>query len=173
MSDVPPLIHLGTVTGTHGILGGLRVRTFSGEYEVLASLKTLFLKRADGEMKLFDVYSVRGQGRHAVLALKGFDTIDQAAGLAGSAIYIERKQLPPLEEGEHYWCDIIGMTVLLEDGTVLGQVTSIIPTGSNDVYVVKMGKREVLVPAIESVILDIDTATGTMRVNLLEGLLDE
>lgn len=172
MSDTRSLIHLGTVTGTHGIKGGLRVRTFSGEYETLSALTTLFLQKGNGVVERVDVSSVRGQGKNVVLALKDRSSIEQVAEFIGSGIFAERSQLPTLSDGEYYWYDLIGMTVLLEDGTSLGTVTDIIQTGSNDVYVVSDGDREVLIPAIEDVVLDIDTKAGMMRVNLLEGLLE-
>jgi 16S rRNA processing protein RimM len=94
------------------------------------------------------------------------------AGLVGSQLLVDRNQLPPLPDGEYYWCDLLGMTVVLDDGSPLGEITDIIATGSNDVYVVKSGEREVLVPAIEDVVLNIDPVAGEMRVALLEGLLD-
>lgn len=173
MSDTRSLIHLGTVAGTHGIKGGLRVRTFSGEYETLSALKTLFLQKGNGVVERLDVSSVRGQGKNAVLALKDRSSIEQVVEFIGAGIFAERSQLPPLPDGEYYWCDLIGMAVLLEDGTSLGEITSIIQTGSNDVYVVEDGSREVLIPAIEDVVVDIDPEARVMRVSLLEGLLEQ
>jgi 16S rRNA processing protein RimM len=172
MSGQRRQLRLGTVAGTHGIRGGLRVRTFSGEYDVLVSIETVRLLKPDGTSAQMEVASVRPHGRQAVLTFKGLDSINLVTGLVGSELWVDREQLPPLPEGEYYWCDLIGMTVLLEDGRRLGEIASIIPTGSNDVYVVDTGEREVLVPAIEDVVLNIDPAAGSMRVALLEGLLD-
>jgi 16S rRNA processing protein RimM len=78
--------------------------------------------------------------------------------------------LPGLEVNTYYWEDIIGLSVYAEDGVFLGRVESIIQTGSNDVYVVKDGKSEILVPAMESVVLKIDLDQKRMKVNLPEGL---
>jgi len=82
--------------------------------------------------------------------------------------------LPELEEDTHYWFDIIGLSVFLKDNTFIGNVTSVIPTGSNDVYVVKDPDKnktqEILIPAIESVVLEIDLKNGRMSVDLPEGL---
>lgn len=172
MSEQQRQLHLGTVTGTHGIRGGLRVRTFSGEYDVLASLETVRLLKSNGVPALLHMASIRHHGRQAVVTFKGLDSINLVSDLVGAEIYVDRADLPPLPDGEYYWCDLIGMTVLLEDGSRLGEIASIIPTGSNDVYVVNTEGGEVLVPAIEDVVQSIDPAAGLMRVTLLEGLLD-
>jgi 16S rRNA processing protein RimM len=75
-----------------------------------------------------------------------------------------------LPEGEYYWHDIIGLDVYSEEGTYIGIVESVFPTGSNDVYVCRGEKREILLPAIADVIRKIDVNQGVMTVKLLEGL---
>ena len=86
----------------------------------------------------------------------------------------ERVALPELEEGSYYWCDIIGLAVFTTDEQYIGRVESIISTGSNDVFMVKdLDKgddNETLIPALESVVLEIDFEHKTMRVALPEGL---
>ena len=77
------------------------------------------------------------------------------------------KELP---EDEYYWHDIIGLEVVTDDGLSLGRVESIVPTGSNDVYVCAGGEREILLPAIDDVVKEIDVKKGTMVVTLIEGL---
>ncbi|MEE8480397.1 MAG: ribosome maturation factor RimM, partial [Desulfobacterales bacterium] len=79
-----------------------------------------------------------------------------------------------LEDGSYYWFDIIGLSVFITDGKCIGNVESIFPTGSNDVYVVKNPNNdldsEILVPALESVVLSIDLKNKKMHVNLPDGL---
>lgn len=172
MSGRSGTLLIGKIAGTHGIRGHLRVQTFSEEYEALMALDTVMLKGPDGQMESFELSSARPHGKKAVIALKGYDNINQVLHLVGREIYADRGQLPVLPDGEYYWCDIIGLKVYLDSGDFLGEITDIIPTGSNDVYVVQAEGKEVLVPAIESVVLSISPEEGVMRVNLLEGLLD-
>jgi 16S rRNA processing protein RimM len=172
MSGELSLLHLGTVAGTHGIRGQLRIRTFSGEYEVLRSLSTVLLQAPGGAMEPFGVSVVSVHGRKALVNFAGIDSMNAALSLVGREVYMERSKLPPLPEGEYYWCDIVGLSVRKVDGSFLGTVTSVIPTGSNDVYVVQNGEREVLIPAIDGVVISIDPAAGEMVVDPLEGLLD-
>ena len=75
------------------------------------------------------------------------------------------------DEGEYYWHDIIGLAVITEEGEELGYITSILPTGSNDVYICEGTKGEILLPAIEEVIKSIDIGRGVIIVEMLEGLV--
>jgi 16S rRNA processing protein RimM len=172
MSGRSGTLRIGKIAGTHGIRGHLRVQTFSEEYEALMALESVMLKGPDGRMDSFELASARPHGKKAVIALKGYDNINQVLHLVGREIFADREQFPVLPDGEYYWCDIIGIKVYLDTGEFLGEITDIIPTGSNDVYVVQAEGKEVLVPAIESVVVSIDPEKGLMRVSLLEGLLD-
>jgi 16S rRNA processing protein RimM len=92
--------------------------------------------------------------------------------LVGREIYAERGQLPELTEGEYYWCDLIGLKVVTAEGVLLGELYDIMATGSNDVYLVRSGEKEYLIPAIEDVVVEVNLAAGVMTVSPLEGLLE-
>ena len=83
-----------------------------------------------------------------------------------------REDAIPLEEGEYYVADLIGLTVVTEDGEKLGILEDVLQTGANDVYVVSDGKREILIPVIPQCILNVDLEEGMVKVHLLKGLLD-
>jgi 16S rRNA processing protein RimM len=87
---------------------------------------------------------------------------------------IAKSQLPELEAGTYYWSDLIGLSVFSKDDVYIGCLTAILPTGSNDVYVVENtgpgGRHEILIPALQSVVLDIDLEKRVMHVDLPEGL---
>lgn len=90
----------------------------------------------------------------------------------GRDLWIPREEGQELEEGEYYVADLIGMNVLLEDGTVFGTLKDVMETGANDVYVIDTKDRgEVLLPAIRECILDVNVEESTMTVHLMKGLL--
>ncbi len=101
---------------------------------------------------------------------------DRAEELVGLELFIARNSLETLEEGVYYWSDIIGLAVYTLENEYLGRVASILQTGSNDVYVVKNEKgqepAELLVPALDWVVREIDVDQKMMRVDLPEGLRD-
>ncbi len=163
---------LGRVVATQGIRGELRVKVYSGQSETILMLTYLMLGRPDGGMERFEIETAAVRGKKLVVSLKEYDNINQVLHLVGREIYATRDQLPELAEGEFYWCDLLGLKAVTEEGITLGSVTEIIATGSNDVYVVSDGIRELLIPAVEDVVLEIDLAGGKMVVSPPPGLMD-
>ena len=163
---------LGKVVATHGIRGQLRVVPYSGEPDTIASLKSVILKGPKGEEETFTVVTAAAHGRKLLLSLRDFDSINQVQHLVGRELYAGRDQLPELEPGEYYWCDLIGLSVVTDQGENLGTLAEIIATGSNDVYVVRDGEREYLIPAVEDVVLQVNLDGQVMTVSPPEGLLD-
>jgi len=93
-----------------------------------------------------------------------------ARTLAGCSVFALSDNLEPLEDDEYYWDDLIGLTVLTDDGRRIGVIDHIIPTGGNDVFVCTGGDREILIPAITDVVRSVDTDAGVMIVSLIDGL---
>lgn len=163
---------LGKVVATHGLRGQLAVVPFSGEFSTILSLKTVFLSAPGNPKESFVVDRAAVHRNRVLLTLKGFTNIDEVLHLVGREFFARRDQFPPLEEGEFYWCDLMGLAVTTTDGESLGCIAEIIATGSNDVYVVRGGEKEYLIPALEDIIINVDLKQGTMTVSLPEGLLD-
>ena len=161
---------IGRVAGAHGIKGALKIFSFAESPSVFDSGSLIHLRGNRGGEESYTVRWVKSHGKGVLLSLEGVDDRTQAESLIGAELFIEKKLLPELEEGTHYWFDIIGLSVYTKDTEYIGQITSIIPTGSNDVYVVQDEDKEILVPALESVVIDIDLKKKRMTVDLPEGL---
>ena len=157
---------------THGVRGQLRVFLFSGEFSSISGLTSVMLRTSQGIMEVFEVAGAAHHGKKFLLTLRNLDTIDQVQHLVGRELYIRSEQLPSLPDGEFYWRDLVGLRVVTEQGEMLGLLTEIIATGSNDVYVVQGDGREYLIPALEEVILEVKLNEGIMKVSPPEGLLD-
>ena len=106
-----------------------------------------------------------------IVAVEGIDNINDAEMLKNKIVTVEREMLGELPEGTYYIADIIGLEVRTDDGEVLGRVSQVISTGSNDVYEVEReGKKPLLLPVIDDVVKEVDTDGGVITVTLIPGL---
>jgi 16S rRNA processing protein RimM len=161
---------IGQVAGVHGMGGNLKLRSYAESPDIFAPGCLLLAARSDGTQKVYEVNWVKAQGRTTLLSLKGVTDRRQAEDLIGWDLFIDKAMLPELDPGTYYWADLIGMDVYGGDGVRLGRLESIFRTGSNDVYVVTNAGRELLVPAIASVVTAVDLPARRIDVKLPEGL---
>jgi 16S rRNA processing protein RimM len=164
------LLPIGKISGAHGIKGNLKVKLYTETTMFFSEGKTVLIKDKNGFNKGYTVSWTEPYKQGVRLGLKEVEDRTAAELLVGSEILIPYSELPEPEEGSYYWFDLIGLEVETEDGQTIGNIDSIIQTGSNDVYVVKNDRMEILIPALESVVLKIDLNNQTMRVKLPEGL---
>lgn len=172
MPEAHELIPIGKVMGPHGIRGQLRIIPYSGDSASITSLRSVLLRAPSGLYDSYELVRAVEHKKQVLVTLKGFDNINQVLSLVGREVFIRRDQFPRLPEGEYYWCDLIGLVVQTEGGETLGELTDIFETGSNDVYVVTAGAREILIPATEEVVMNVDLDAGRMIVRPPDGLLD-
>jgi len=165
---------VGKIVGAHGVNGNLKVYSYAESVSVFKPGSLILAIHAGKIEKYFAIKWAKPHGKSILLSFKGIEDRNTAETLIGAELFIERTALPELEEGVYYWVDIIGLSVYTTDNQYIGRVESIMATGSNDVYVVKdpnkKNNNEILIPAIESVVLEIDFEHKRIRVNLPEGL---
>ena len=126
-----------------------------------------------GRPEPYEILEAIPQPPRLILRLKGIEKIEEAEPLIGKEILIKKEVLPELGEKEYYWVDILGMKVETEEGKRIGKVKEIFTTGANDVYIVEGKRGEILLPAIEEVIQNIDLKRGVMKVVRMEGLWED
>jgi len=170
LTEKDEIIAVGKITGAHGIRGEIRVTPYASLEG--AVWKRVYVRgpRADRPM---EATRVRPNKDVLIVALKGVSDRNAAEELTGLELCMRKADLPALDEDEYYYTDLIGSSVVTDDGAELGVVKDIIPTGSNDVLEVSGPRGTVLIPAIEAVVLEVDTDKARITVHLLEGLADE
>ena len=117
------------------------------------------------------VEGVRQHKGVLLLKLGGCDDRDAAGGLRGMLVQVPLEDAVPLEEGEYYHFQLMGLRVETEDGQWLGQLVEVLSTGANDVYIVRGPHGELLLPAVDDVVLELDLASKRMVVRLMRGML--
>ena len=165
---------IGKVVGAHGVNGNIKVYSYAESLTVFDPESRILVIDPKGLEKWYTVQWAKPHHRLILLALRGITNRSLVEPLVGAELFIEKKRLPELENGSYYWFELIGLEVFTTSDEYIGRLESIIATGSNDVYVVKNSKKgpdhEILIPALESVVLEIDLERKRMRVDLPEGL---
>ena len=165
---------IGRIGRPHGTDGEISIDYFNLEdLPFFSHYRMIFLQGDEGNPQPYRPLTVRPHKRAILAHLEGIHTREEAEQLRGNMVLVDRAELPPLAEDEYYWYEIMGMRVVTEGGKQLGEVAEIFPTGSNDVYVVREGTKELLIPAIKEVIIAIDREAQTIVIRPLEGLLQE
>ena len=161
------LLEIGKIVKTSGLKGRLKVLSYCESAETLETLENAFIGKDSEQVSLFNVRVIGIKRGSFSVDLGGVESLDEAGKLIGLYIFVPSENLP---DGEYYWKDIIGLDIVTEEGLKLGRVTTILPTGSNDIYVCSDGEKEILIPSFDDVVRKIDIEKGIMIVKLPEGL---
>ena len=160
-------LEAGKIVTTHGIRGEVKIMPYTDSPELLCEFDRLFIGKAKDEI---NIERSRVFKNMVIAKLEGYDTPEAAEKLRNKLLYMHRDDLE-LDEGVYFIQDLIGMEVRDADsGFVYGELTDVMETGANDVYVIKGNGREYLVPAIPQVIISTDVDAGIMTIRPLEGL---
>ena len=163
-------LEIGQIVNTYGIKGFLKVVPYTDDNKRFERLKTVYVDQKGKKLEI-EIEEIKYSKNLVLLKLKGIDSIEEAEKYKNAILKIDRKNAVELPENTYFMVDLLGLSVYTEEGENIGKVEDIFKTGSNDVYVVKdeLGKQ-ILLPAIESVIKQIDIKNGKIIVHLLEGL---
>lgn len=163
----PLYLSVGFLRRPHGVRG-----------EIIMDLHTDYPDRMKKGRKVFvgegykpmTIANVRPHQMGLLVKFQNVETPENAGLYRNQWVYVKTKDVP-LPEGQRYQHELLGLKVVDENDNPLGELMEIIETGANDVYVVRDDSgREILLPNIPSVILDLDIVRGFLRVHLLEGL---
>ncbi len=164
-------LRIGVVTSPHGVHGEVKVYPTTDDVKRFSRLKTVILGM-EGEGTTLHVRSVKYHKNMVIMGFDELNSMDEAEKLRDKDLSVNRDDAIRLKKDEYFVADLIGMRVVTDIGTD-GELTDVMHTGANDVYVVKLDDgRELLLPAIADCVLDVDTASSVMKVHVLPGLLD-
>ena len=166
------MLRVGVISSTHGVRGEAKVFPTTDDPARFEDLETVFLDTGREKLKL-EISGVKFFKNMVILKFKGYDNINDIEKYRGKDLWITRDQAVPLGEDENFVADLIGLSVVTDQGETLGVMKDVMFTGANDVYVVERENgKELLLPAIKDCILDVDLEEGVMTVHVLDGLLD-
>ncbi len=166
------LFVIGQIMGTHGLKGELKVKQLTDFNERFDIGNKVYIKDKIDKVEL-EIDGYRQTNKGLLIHFKHYETIKDVEHLVGETLYITEKEQTELEENAFYYHQIIGCNVQTIDGENLGVVESILAPGANDVWVVNDGNgKEILIPYIEDVVIDVNIAKKLIKIKLLEGLIE-
>lgn len=169
--DSGDLVAVGRISGPHGIRGELKVESLTDFPERFLPGSPLLLVTPAGEVRETRVVSSRVHKGRYLLFLEGVEDRTVAERIRGGFLKVTQEDLTPLPGGQYYQFELIGLSVVTEEGRALGEVREVLPTGGNLVLVVGGKGREILLPYIDDVVKQVDLEGKRVTVHLLEGLL--
>lgn len=165
------MLKVGILSSTHGVHGEMKVFPTTDDVRRFKKLKEVMLLKGSEYLPL-EIEGVKFFKQFVIIKFKGYDSINDIEKYKGMDIYVTRENAVPLKKDEYFMADLLGVRVTDGEGRELGELTDVLQTGANDVYVIKLdGGGELLLPAIKQCILDVDIDEGTMKVHVLKGLL--
>lgn len=163
-------LRIGVIANSHGIKGEVKVYPTTDDPRRFFELDECFID--NGGMLKVHVASARLHKGMVIVKFEEFDDINQIMIYKGKDILVSRDKAVPLEEGENYIGDLIGLKVISDEEEYIGVIEDVLQTGANDVYIVRSQEgREILIPVIKSCVLDVDLESGKVLVHLMPGLI--
>ena len=166
------LLEVGKIVNTHGLRGEVKVVPWTDYPEVFEDIETVYIKKKSDYERL-DIAGIKYQKNNLIIRFAQLKDINEAEKYKNRVLYAERASLGELPEGVYYIADLIGLDVVKEDGEKVGVISDVFNTGSNDIYEVKReGQKNLLLPVIDDVVLNIDVENKKVTVRMMEGLED-
>ena len=162
-------LEIGKIVAVQGLKGDIRVDPWCDSPDFLCEFEQLYFNKGETPVT---VVRARPHKNIVLMKIEGVDTPEDAQKLRGKILYMDREDVE-LEEGCYFVQDLIGLEVIdADDGTLDGKLSQVTATGANDVYHIKNGENEYLIPAIPDVIVKTDIENGQLLIRKMEGLFD-
>jgi 16S rRNA processing protein RimM len=166
-------LEIGKIANTHGVKGELKIVPLTDDPKRFDNLKWIFAD-INGVLKKFSIESVKYFKNFVILKFEGINDLNSAEALKGILIKIDRENAIKLPKNSFFICDLIFCLVYDEAGKLLGELKDVLQTGSNDVYIVRNeNNKEILIPALKSVVKKVSIKDKRIIVSLPEGLVDD
>ena len=160
-------LEVGKITNVHGLMGEVRVQPWADSPDFLCQFKTLYVDKTHWPIQ---VERARVHKNMVILKLEGITDVNGALAMRNAILYIDRKDAN-LPEGSFFLADLMGIEVRdAQTGEILGKIADVLTLPANNVYVVRGGAREWMIPAVDQFIAQINLDEGYMLVHLIEGL---
>ncbi len=166
-------IPVGRVVGAHGVRGDMRVVPYGESLGGRRGGDVVAVGESGGQSRLVTIREVRQGKQYLIISTEEIAQRETAEQLRGKEVFLPEDLLAPRGEGEFFAYQLIGLAVRTRDGDRVGVLEAIFSTAAHDLYVVRNGKREVLIPAVEDIVLEVNLRDGYVIVDPPNGLMGD
>ncbi|OQW35440.1 MAG: hypothetical protein A4E19_01370 [Nitrospira sp. SG-bin1] len=170
MGEQSETVTVGLIERPFGVKGEVKVRPLSDVPGRFEGLRFVSLLARNGQTLETSVTHVKRAGERFILGFTDVTTPEDAGRWRGGFIQTIRGSVPVLPEGQFYECDLVGLAVRTEEGQPVGTLEEIWDLPGNQLFVVRQGTKEILIPAAKELVVAVDLAAGSMVVRLIDGL---
>lgn len=164
-------LEIGKVNNTHGLKGEIKLSMWCDDIDYLKQLKTVYLDEK-GRIPL-TLINARSQKNIAILKFAEITSVEQAQELKNKVLYCNRDDAT-IDDGAYYLADVIGCKVVdVDTNEDYGKIVDVMNYGAGDIYDVKKGKKDNLIPVTDDIVKKIDTENGVVKIKPMKGLFDE
>ncbi len=164
------LVNIAKISGTHHLQGALKAASVLEDTDVLNGAKVI-VENSIGTQKIFTVSRAeRINEKMLIIEFEEITSVNEAKKLLESKIYVRREQLGNISEDEFYLVDLIDMNVVTVEGENIGKITDVFSTSAHDIYVVNEGENEIMIPAVDEFVQEVNFEKRVVTVKLIEGM---
>ena len=166
-------LQIGKIVNTHGVRGEVKLIPLTDNPNRFDELEWVFIEK-DGKVDKHTIQQVKYTKGSVMIKFTGIESIEEAEKYRDCFVLVDRKNAVKLPKDSYFICDILGCSVFDEKGALLGELVDILQTGSNDVYIIRdQSGKEILLPALKSVVNSISLEQRRIDVLIPKGLLDD
>jgi 16S rRNA processing protein RimM len=171
-NKTPQLVMIGEVVRSHALRGTVKVRVVADTMEEFSRLRNVQLQRGDQALGEYVIENLQIANGGLLVKFRGVDDRNQAEHLRGAAVMMALAECPAPAPDEFYHFDLIGLPVFTASDEPVGDIVEILRYPANDVWVIRQGASEKLIPAIDSVIQKVDLPNRRVIITPMPGLLE-
>jgi len=172
-NKTPQLVMIGEIVRSHALRGTVKVRIVADAVEAFSRLRKVQLQRGEEVLSEYVIENLQIANDGLLVKFRGVDDRDQAERLRGAEVMMALAECPPAAPDQFYHFDLIGLPVFTASDEPVGDIVEILRYPANDVWVIRRGASEKLIPAIDSVIQKVDLPNRRVIITPLPGLLEE
>jgi 16S rRNA processing protein RimM len=166
------MIAIGRISRPIGTRGEMKVLPLTDDRLRFSGLQSVWVGHDSDSAGQFDIHIVRIDAKQVVINLNGIETLQEANKFRNKYLFVPMEQTIKLNPGSYFMDDIIGCEVVTEEQTKIGIVADLLSLPANDIWVVRNGSKEFLIPAVKAIVRKVDVKMKRITINALEGLLE-